>query len=354
MNARADSGFILPMALFAMALVSLALLPLLEASWARARQVRVDREQTESDILAETAFARASLLVATSRRTARSLEWMVEAPRGLSRQQATKDASLVLDGRLYTFADAPSEGARVRIRLQDEAGLVNLNGTDAAVIERIAVLSGAPGSKARALAARLLDYVDADDLTRPNGADGDIYRRSGAPGPRNRPLETPMQVFSALGWADALDRDQATAFLARTTATASRIGFNPNTADIAVLQAVLDVDGSAAMRVRATREKQLLLSSEDVLALSGSPRADLQIRAFPSRSLRVTVTVLPTASQESYVYVSRLAIAQQATDGPIDVTRLEKPRRVRVRERARRQQDDPVVVLPVFFGGVAP
>lgn len=346
MTAHTSRGFVLPMALFAIALVSLAVTSMMEASWARARQIRLNQTQTAADQITDSAVARVSFLLASSPLTPRALE----LDRGARFQdgRTAQTYSLILDGRAYEIADAMGGRARVTIALQDEAGLVNLNGDGEAVVARLLTGTGVSGASASRLAAHLSDYIDADDLDRLNGADGRAYERAGLIA-RNRALDAPLQAFSALGWTDALDYRQAQMFLNAAAARAPRSAFNPNTAGIEVLQSVLDVKASDAMRLRAIREKQLLLSAQEVLALSGSPRTDLHMRAFPSRSMRLIVTVFPTASQESYVYASRISIAQQDADGPIEVTRLERPVRVRLREQARRQRDDPVAVLPDVF-----
>lgn len=353
MSAVRSRGFILPMALFAIALISLAVVLMMEASWARQRQARLNREQLVADQSADTAVARVAFLLAASPLAARSLEIAAVRPSSPRIERRSQSFALMLDGRAYEFARAAGDVAIVRFALQDEAGLVNLNGADQAAVARLLALQGVPERVAVQFAARLADYTDADDLERLNGADGPAYRNAGLPPARNRPLDAPLQAFSTLGWSGSLEPGQVCRFLTASATLAPRSAFNPNTASLDALQTILDVQESAAMRVRATREKQLLLSAEEVLALSGSPRTDLQMRAFPSRSLRLIVTVFPTASQESYVYASRIAIAQQVADGPIEVTRLERPVRVPVRERARRHRDDPVVVLPDLFGDFA-
>lgn len=350
MSARTSRGFVLPLALFAITLVSIAVVLMNEASWARQRQIRLSQEQLVADRAADTASARVAFLVAASPLAARSLE----APNVLARGRAGSDRSqrfaLFLDGRLYEFPRMLEGGATVRFELQDEAGLVNLNGSDEATVSRLLELSGVTERMSGRLTASLLDYTDADDLDRLNGADGSAYSKAGLKPPRNRPIDAPVQAFSALGWAGALGKEETRTFLAAATALPPRSAFNPNTASLEALRSMLDVEESGAMRVRAMREKQLLLSTQEVRALSGSQRADLQIRAFPARSMRLVVTVFPTTSQESYVYVQRITVAQEGAEGPIEVTRLERPVRVSMRERARRHKNDPVVILPDFFG----
>lgn len=350
MSARGSRGFVLPIALAAITLVSIAVVLMQEASWARWRQARLSQEQLAADQLADTALARVAFLLAASPLAARSLEISEAQKSASANARGSQMFTLVLDGRSYAFPQSKDARQTFSFEIQDEAGLVNLNGPDEEAVARLLNLTGVPERSGGKLAASLFDFTDADDLDRVNGADGSAYRAVGLNPPRNRPIDAPVQSFSALGWAGALEREQTRTFLSATTALAPRSAFNPNTAPLEALRAVLDVEESGALRVRATREKQLLLSVQEVLGVSRSPRADLQMRAFPSRSMRVAVTVFPTASQESYVYVQRLTIAQQDADGPIEVTRLERPVRVSMRERARRHKDDPVVILPDLFG----
>ena len=75
---------------------------------------------------------------------------------------------LALDGTQYRFVFA---GGEVLISLQDEAGKVDLNRAPEALIEGLFVAAGLEAAEAEALTSAVLDYRDADDAHRLNGAE---------------------------------------------------------------------------------------------------------------------------------------------------------------------------------------
>jgi N-acyl-L-homoserine lactone synthetase len=173
-------------------------------------------------------------------------------------------------------------------------------------------------------------------------------------GPRNLPLDSAQQAFAALGWRDGIDAVEASRFVSETTASAERASFNPNTATRQALQSVLAIDAREADSLIAVREKQLVLSMDEVAAITGSARTDLHVRATPARRQRLTITVSPSSSEGIYVYVSRLSIAEDAEEGPISRVRLESPMRAQSRERARNESNVQADILPFIHDVSAP
>lgn len=82
----------------------------------------------------------------------------------------------VADGRPYEFA---FEDATVRVRITDESGKIDLNAVDESIL--VALFNALTGDarRAQALAAAVMDWRDADDLVRPDGAELPEYRAAG-------------------------------------------------------------------------------------------------------------------------------------------------------------------------------
>src|SRR5205823_15084230 len=121
------------------------------------------------------------------------------------------------------------------LRFQDARGLINLNFGSADDLFALLGLFGIPVEERSPLAAKLQDYIDADSLTRLNGAEAPQYGDAGLDPPANAPLRTPWEVRRILDWdkADGIAREDSEWPLLTTTASVD--GFNVNTAPRALL-----------------------------------------------------------------------------------------------------------------------
>ena len=104
------------------------------------------------------------------------------------------------------------------------------------------------------LEARRLDYQDADDLHRLDGAEAPDYREAGLPPPSNRTLVTPLELRRIPGWCEAL-ADRSDADLMRLFTTGWVVTFNVNTAPADALRIVPGVDAGTSARIVALRAK---------------------------------------------------------------------------------------------------
>jgi len=103
----------------------------------------------------------------------------------------------VADGRAYAWTFAAAE---VTLRIVDEVGKFDLNATDAPLLAALIRQAGASAGEADALAATIADWRDADDLTRPQGAELAQYLAAGLPyGPRNGLFESVGELQLVLG-----------------------------------------------------------------------------------------------------------------------------------------------------------
>ncbi|MDX2233485.1 MAG: type II secretion system protein GspK [Hyphomonadaceae bacterium] len=333
MNRSDVRGFALPMALAAVALASIAVLALARVESTRLVDARRLQAQWRADLAAATAEARVAHLLATEPLGARDIR--VRQGVALGREADADVTPVVLDGRSYAVRLRAAGSPRVDVLLQDEAGLFNLNRTDGEATERLLRLLGADAAAARRLADALSDFTDEDDLRRADGAERADYLIAQAGAPLNDWLVDVRETTGVLGWSDSLDASAMSTLRTGAVALAPDAPFNPNTGTALALRAVFGIDEDAAARLIAARERQLLLTAQDVLALLGDAQVDSQLRPSPARSVRLIVHVAPSASEESYVYVSRVGVAEEGQDRPIVVRRADASARAYRRERAR-------------------
>lgn len=89
----------------------------------------------------------------------------------------------------------------VQVRIIDETGKVDLNQADVPLLSRLMQALGEPPDASDALAAAIVDWRDADDLSQPVGGaeDGD-YAAAGRPyGAKDAPFETIAELEQVLG-----------------------------------------------------------------------------------------------------------------------------------------------------------
>ena len=102
------------------------------------------------------------------------------------------------NGRAYAWR---FDGHDVQVRIIDETGKVDLNQADMPLLSRLMQALGEPPDVSDALAAAIVDWRDADDLSQPVGGaeDGD-YAAAGRPyGAKDAPFETIAELEQVLG-----------------------------------------------------------------------------------------------------------------------------------------------------------
>ncbi len=106
------------------------------------------------------------------------------------------------DGRTYACSIGVG---RVLVTVEDEAGKIDLNTATEAVLRRLLVGAGRSADEAERLAAAILDNGDPDSVRRQGGAEADDYRQAGRrTGPKNAPLDSPLELAQVLGVDAAL------------------------------------------------------------------------------------------------------------------------------------------------------
>ncbi len=127
-------------------------------------------------------------------------------PDGRRQMNAEQAAQTVKDiwlatGQLRRF---DLEERSAVIALQDLTGVLSLNAPNAPRLMRVLEAAGMTRQEARALVINLRDYVDNDNIPRPNGAEALDYRFADMQAPANSPLRSYGELAQVMGWAEVL------------------------------------------------------------------------------------------------------------------------------------------------------
>ena len=194
------------------------------------------------------------------------------------------------DARPYPFE---FEGYRVEVRIQDEAGKVDLNAADASLLAGLMVAVGLDQDKARNLAAVIQDWRDPDDLLSiEGGAEDRDYEAAGLPyGAKDQDFTTIAELQQLLG----LDRDTYRLLAPHVTVFTARPVPEPGLAQPPVLQAMGLAPDQAALLVAAREAWQPglpapLMPDGTPIAVVGSGTYSVASRATRSDGNGVEVT----------------------------------------------------------------
>lgn len=110
------------------------------------------------------------------------------------------------DGRPYTFGYGDAE---IEVRITDDTGKIDLNAaarsSNPAMLVGLFTARGVEQPQAEALAEAIIDWVDEDDLSQPNGAEIADYKAAGLSyGPKNAAFDTVSELQQVLGMTYAL------------------------------------------------------------------------------------------------------------------------------------------------------
>ncbi len=151
------------------------------------------------------------------------------------------------DGRVYRLRLG---GGEVAITIQDEIGKIDLNRAQDELLQGLFELAGLAPDDAAALVDAIVDFRDADDLRRLNGAEDRDYEAAGLPwGAKDAPFEAVEELRQVIG----MDPDIYNRVAPALTVHSRRPGFNPNFAPREVL---LALPGVAEGRVAGFLDKR--------------------------------------------------------------------------------------------------
>ncbi len=245
-------------------------------------------------------------------------------------------ADLRLDDRPYRMTIGEDE---VVVRLQDQAGLLNLAKLEDEGLRRLALAAGVAPAQIQGMIARYKDYIDPDDLKQINGAE----RRDYAVGrPADRTLLIGGELLSVMGVREAVDPRRWRALRRDLIADYQEFPSNVNTATAQTLEIRYGLTPEQAQAAIAAREDRTLLSLDDLGTIAGVTMPSWEgIYAYPSG--RIVFTIDDERSR--WTYRGRIAISPGHPERPfwIDQTELSEQR---VREPGTETRDAPEFPYP--------
>lgn len=239
-GARRQGGYILVLNISVLALLLLGAAYLGQRVHVAMSMVRAEQQRLADDAAMADARAEVLFRLETSPRTV----WGIGADLN----------ALVPDGRLYRVND------EVAVAFQDVRGLISLNGLrlnglGREMLERLIESYDVNADTAASLVDALLDYRDADNLRRLNGAEAPEYAAIGRSGDlRNDDLVVPEEVTRVFGWADVdvlWGDDPITNYLS----VHPRAVLNPNNASWRVLMAISGLSEEAVKDIMASKRR---------------------------------------------------------------------------------------------------
>lgn len=220
------------------------------------------------------------------------------------------DTMLPLDGR------SPLRmGVDFQVDLQDQLGLISINGAVGDDLRRLLVRCGATAAQGGALVDALLDYIDEDSLKRLNGAEAFDYASRGLPSPRNQLLASRAELWQVMGWP-AIRDSWTTMGCAESVSVADSAAVNLWTAPLPVLLAVgMSPEDAAAALVERDRMRGVPQLSPLLMAFRDRQGSSIQAMSrFAVRSrgdLRVTVSSTSASMARRFV-LSRVGASHLA------------------------------------------
>ncbi len=156
------------------------------------------------------------------------------------------------DGAVY---EIPFAGARIRMRVYDEAGKININAVQEELLRTVLNRSGLEEERAIQLADAILDWRDGDELKRLHGAEKKDYQDAGRSAfPTNKNFRALDEVRLVLGMtADIFRRLEPL-----LTAFSGVNGVNPAKASREVLLALPNTDEDSVDDYLARRRQSVL------------------------------------------------------------------------------------------------
>ena len=115
----------------------------------------------------------------------------------LALRDPVEETRWVADGRPYALQ---YDDAVIEVMVTDERGKVSLNEADEQSLMQLFLSNGLEAEEAELLSAAVLDWIDADEMVRPKGAEIEDYESAGYQvGPGNRPFIMVEELLQVIG-----------------------------------------------------------------------------------------------------------------------------------------------------------
>lgn len=166
MTRNARDGFALPIALLVIGLIALGIAMSMPSGFQLGRDVRQANARLSLQRAAISAESRIKFMLLTEPVGLRGLE--VDGPKLaadgslISGEPENRRGVLIFDGRPYSMN--LGNGAEVVVRVQDEAGLVNVNVASEDLVTNLLSACGVEKARARELAVKLIDFREAQSV----------------------------------------------------------------------------------------------------------------------------------------------------------------------------------------------
>jgi len=280
-----NNGFVLVIVLALMVVLALLAAAVATSAERTIRAAQADSERFQAEL--DMASTRETILfmLSTQRQTLGGLTVAPDAIATLTMVDDDEGFAVLPVGNEIRLDSSPYQGlGAARFALQDDRGLLSLNW--APPLRRIAFYKtlGVPQNRWAALDAKRLDYQDADDMHRLNGAEKDHYRRAGLPPPSNRTLATPLELRRIMDLGPLLAKMDDAQLLSMMT-TARSISINLNTAPVEVLTLLPGLSQATAERMVQLRRTAPFVSvwqTQQTFGIASTFEDDLNL--FSGRS----------------------------------------------------------------------
>ncbi|MGI9376969.1 MAG: general secretion pathway protein GspK [Tsuneonella suprasediminis] len=208
-----------------------------------------------------------------------------------------------LDGREHQLG---FDGARLRIRIEDERGKVPISTLDEHMATRLLEEVGLEGDRLLIARDSLLDWTDGDDDARPFGAESPYYEAAGI-----RPANGFLGSIEELGSVRGFDAALVERIRPFATAYTARAGFDPKFAHPMAL-AVMEKGGAggspaAIDRARERSGQRTALGFTDAADIEGRPLTIIVEARLPDGARATRRVVAQITGQPDRPYLVRAA-----------------------------------------------
>jgi general secretion pathway protein K len=195
------------------------------------------------------------------------------------------------------------DGGEIRLVMRDETAKIDLNTASDALLTGLLLSAGLDDEEANKVLEAILDWRDADDLVRPQGAERDQYEAMGMPYiPANAPFQTVSELQNVMGVTPELYRKLADAL----TVFSGQTGINST---IAPRQVLLTLPNATEENVDA-----YLAEREEMLAAGQLPLAFPQAAGFETGAVSQVYNLRSVAKASDGTQYVREAVVKLAQD----------------------------------------
>ncbi len=220
-----------------------------------------------------------------------------------ARRLGGNQASRFEVGGAAVVCAAPQEAGVIAIEVRDEAGKIDLNTNNEALLLALVVGLGTPIEKANLIVSRILDFRDGDSQARSDGAEAEDYAAADRAPPKNRPFDAVEEIEQVLG----ITAELLLGMRQFLTVHSGVEGFDP-------LQAPPGLRDVIIRGAALTSETGVASPSASMGQWEGIPLS------FVSRSEGRAISVLATGAAQGGGRFTRRAILEASRDGRADYT----------------------------------